>query len=86
MGSPEEYAEEFAQTRDRAKQIYDERKDLLRGFGDRDVAHKPKRFAISGASRRYKKAYKAPPKPNELTFEEFAQLKLITWLMKRENC
>lgn len=75
MDSSEEYTEEFEQTRERAKQIYDERKDLLRGFDYRDAATKPKRFAISRAARRHKHNYEAQPKPDELTFEEFAQLK-----------
>lgn len=76
MDSPEEYADEFEQASVRAKQIYDERKDLLWGYEDRDAAvNKPKRFAISRAARRHKKAYEAQPMPDELTFEEFAQLK-----------
>lgn len=76
MDAPEEYADEFEQTRERAKQIYDERKDLLWGYEDRDAAaNKPKRFTIPRAARRHRKAYEAKPKPDELTFEEFAQLK-----------
>ncbi len=54
LDSADEYTEEFEQVRERAKQVYDERKDLLRGFDDRDAE---------------------VAKPNELTFEEFAQLK-----------
>ncbi len=76
MDSAEEYAEEFGQTRERAKQIYDERKDLLWGLDARDAAAtKPKRFAILRAARRHQKTYEAQPKPDELIFEEFAQLK-----------
>ncbi len=37
MDSAEEYTEEFEQTRERAKQIYRERKDLLGGFNDKEA-------------------------------------------------
>lgn len=36
-----EYAEEFSHTRERAKQIYDERKDLIGGFIEDDMSGEP---------------------------------------------
>lgn len=76
MDSAEEYAEEFEQTRERARQIYHERQDLLWGFDTGDTtAARPKWFAISRAARRRNRVHEVQPRPDELTFQEFAQLK-----------
>ena len=77
-----EYSEEFTHIRERAKQLYDERKDLLGGFDRDDVIMKPKRFAFSRAARREKKAYKERLQPDELSFEEFASLKAYHMVQK----
>ncbi len=75
LESKEDYLEEFAQISLRAREIFENRKDLLRGYEIRDARNKPKKIAFSKSSRSYKKYIKDQPKSDELTFDEFAQLK-----------
>lgn len=74
MASAEGYAEEFEQIRQRAKEIYDERRDLLRTYRASLVA-KPSWYDFSEEARSQRELYKSQPKPDELTFEEFARVK-----------
>ena len=75
MESPDEYKEEFDQIQQSAKEIYHDRQDLLRHFGEQSSTQKPKRFALSPSARRRKSKTIDEPQPDELTFEEFAGLK-----------
>lgn len=75
VDSAEEYAEEFAQVKQRAREIYNERKDLLWRHRDSDVIAGSRWQAFSTVFRRQKKAREDQPKPDDLMLNEFAQLK-----------
>ena len=73
IASKSEYAEEFAQIQQRAKEIYAGQEYVM--WGKERLIKKPWLLDFSRAARRQRKEYKNQPKPDELTFEEFAVLK-----------
>jgi hypothetical protein len=76
MAVPERYTEEFEETRKRAREIYDSRRDLLWAYDQIGVPNEqPKRFAISRAARRHNREYEHQ---RNLSFQEFARIKART--------
>jgi len=71
MQSEEAYAEEFMRTQHRAKELYHQRDDLFLWYKDQNVAPRPKGLARLGAAFRRERR----PRPDELTFDEFAKQK-----------
>lgn len=75
-----EYEAEYQEVSQRAKEIYEQRKDLLWNVEpDAGTLPPPKRVALSRAARRHKRLYneqqeQPESQPDELTFEEFAGL------------
>ncbi len=75
-----EYEAEYQEVSQRAKEIYEQRKDLLWNVEpDAGTLPPPKRIALSRAARRHKRLYREQQEqpesqPDKLTFEEFAGL------------